>query len=80
MRPRAGLLAALAIAIHNFPEGLQTFVSALADPALGIVIALAIALHNIPEVRGGSQHTVLVLQHPPLTYYLYFESSNEATA
>lgn len=46
---RMGLFTALAIAIHNFPEGLATFLSALEDPKLGIAIAIAIALHNIPE-------------------------------
>lgn len=46
---RMGLLTAVAIAIHNFPEGLATFIGALDDPALGIPIAVAIAIHNIPE-------------------------------
>jgi len=46
---RMGLFSALAIAIHNFPEGLATFTGALHDPALGISIAVAIAIHNIPE-------------------------------
>jgi len=46
---RMGLFTALAIAIHNFPEGLATFVSALRDVKLGMAIALAIAIHNIPE-------------------------------
>ena len=46
---RMGLFTALAIAIHNFPEGLATFTSALTDPSLGIAIAVAIAIHNIPE-------------------------------
>jgi ZIP family zinc transporter len=46
---RMGILAALAIAIHNFPEGLATFMSALKDVKLGIPIAVAIAIHNIPE-------------------------------
>lgn len=46
---RMGLFTALAIAIHNFPEGLATFVSALTDTKLGIAIAAAIAIHNIPE-------------------------------
>lgn len=46
---RMGISAALAIAIHNFPEGLATFISALKDTKLGIAIALAIAIHNIPE-------------------------------
>lgn len=46
---RMGLFTALAIAIHNFPEGLATFAGALKDPHLGIAIAVAIAIHNIPE-------------------------------
>lgn len=46
---RMGLFSALAIAIHNFPEGLATFIAAINDPALGISIAVAIAIHNIPE-------------------------------
>jgi len=46
---RMGLFTALAIAIHNFPEGLATFVSALRDVKLGTAIAIAIAIHNIPE-------------------------------
>jgi len=46
---RMGLFSALAIGIHNFPEGLATFLSALQDPALGAAIAVAVALHNIPE-------------------------------
>jgi ZIP family zinc transporter len=46
---RLGIFTALAIGIHNFPEGLASFVSALADPQLGISIAIAIAIHNIPE-------------------------------
>jgi len=46
---RMGLFTALAIAIHNVPEGLATFVSALKDTKLGIAIAVAIAIHNIPE-------------------------------
>ncbi len=46
---RMGVFTALAIAIHNFPEGLATFIAALTDPGLGIAIAVAIAIHNIPE-------------------------------
>ena len=46
---RLGVFTAVAIAIHNFPEGIATFVAALKDPHLGITIAVAIAIHNIPE-------------------------------
>lgn len=46
---RTGVFTAIAIAIHNFPEGLATFTSAIKDPRLGIAIALAVAIHNIPE-------------------------------
>lgn len=46
---KMGTFTALAIAIHNFPEGIATFTSALQDPGLGIAIAFAIAIHNIPE-------------------------------
>jgi ZIP family zinc transporter len=46
---RLGLFSALAIAIHNFPEGLATFAAALKDPSIGIAIAAAVAIHNIPE-------------------------------
>ena len=46
---RMGLFTALAITIHNFPEGVATFLAALKDPAVGTAIAVAIALHNIPE-------------------------------
>jgi ZIP family zinc transporter len=46
---RTGMFTALAIGIHNFPEGLATFMATLQNPSLGIAIAIAIALHNIPE-------------------------------
>ncbi|MCU0509005.1 MAG: zinc transporter ZupT [Anaerolineae bacterium] len=46
---RMGIFSALAIGIHNFPEGLATFLSGLQDPSLGMAIAIAVALHNVPE-------------------------------
>lgn len=46
---KMGMLTALAIFIHNFPEGLATFVAALSDTSVGVGIAVAIAVHNIPE-------------------------------
>ena len=44
-----GLSTALAIGLHNFPEGLATFVAALDSPVVGVSLAIAIAIHNIPE-------------------------------
>lgn len=46
---RTGLMTALAVGIHNFPEGIATFMAALQSPQTGIAIAIAIAIHNIPE-------------------------------
>lgn len=46
---RMGVNTAAAISIHNFPEGLATFVATLVDPAVGATLAVAIAIHNIPE-------------------------------
>ena len=46
---RTGLFMALAIGIHNFPEGLATFMATLQEPGLGLAFAFAIAIHNIPE-------------------------------
>ena len=45
----AGIFTTVGIAIHNFPEGVAVFMSALTDIKLGIALAIAIALHNIPE-------------------------------
>ena len=46
---RLGILSSLVIAVHNFPEGLATFITAMENPELGVSIAFAIALHNLPE-------------------------------
>lgn len=46
---RMGIFSAIAIAIHNFPEGIATFAAGLADPSVALPIAFAIAIHNIPE-------------------------------
>ncbi len=46
---RTGILMALVIGIHNFPEGLATFASALESIDIAIPITIAIAIHNIPE-------------------------------
>jgi ZIP family zinc transporter len=46
---KTSMLTALAVTVHNFPEGLATFVSGISEPKLGIAIAIAVAIHNIPE-------------------------------
>lgn len=46
---RMGLVTAIAIAIHNFPEGIATFISAFESAGIGIAVAVAVAIHNIPE-------------------------------
>lgn len=46
---RMGVFTAIAIGVHNFPEGLATFISAMQEPEVGIPIVVAIAMHNIPE-------------------------------
>lgn len=46
---RVGLLSAIAITAHNFPEGLATFFATLESPSVGLPLAFAIAIHNIPE-------------------------------
>jgi len=46
---RTGTFVAIAVALHNFPEGLATFLITLEEPAVGLAVALAIAIHNVPE-------------------------------
>jgi zinc transporter ZupT len=46
---RMSMNTAIAIGLHNFPEGLATFVATLHDPQVGVILAIAIAIHNIPE-------------------------------
>lgn len=46
---RAGFITALAVTLHNFPEGIATFLVSSQDIRLGIPVAIAIAIHNIPE-------------------------------
>ncbi len=46
---RLGLITAIVLALHNFPEGMATFIAAMQSPEIAISITIAIALHNIPE-------------------------------
>jgi ZIP family zinc transporter len=71
---RMGLFAALAIAIHNFPEGLATFLGALANPRLGLSIAVAIAIHNIPEGLAVSAPVFYATHNRRLAFWVSFLS------
>lgn len=46
---RVGFVSMMAIGLHNFPEGIATFMAAYDNLALGVSITIAISLHNIPE-------------------------------
>ncbi|KAI8614495.1 ZIP zinc transporter-domain-containing protein [Chytriomyces sp. MP71] len=65
---RTSLITFWALLLHNMPEGLGVYLSALTDPRLGLQLAVAICLHNIPEgmavaiplyASGGSTPYVL---------------------
>ncbi len=71
---RMGLFSALAIAIHNFPEGLATFLAALSNPRLGVGIALAIAIHNIPEGLAISAPLYFATGQRSTAFWLSFAS------
>jgi ZIP family zinc transporter len=71
---RMGLFSALAIAIHNFPEGMATFMAALADPTLGVSIAVAIAIHNIPEGIAVSVPIYYATKNRKKAFWLSFLS------
>ena len=51
---RVGLFTAVALGVHNFPEGIATFMAGMTDLTVGISIAVAVAIHNIPEGRAVS--------------------------
>jgi ZIP family zinc transporter len=71
---RMGLFAALAVGIHNFPEGLATFLGALSNPKLGVSIALAIALHNIPEGLAVSAPVYFATRSRRTAFWVSFAS------
>ncbi len=71
---RMGMFSALAIAIHNFPEGLATFIGAIQDPALGVSIAVAIAIHNIPEGIAVSVPIYYATKNRKKAFYYSFLS------
>jgi len=71
---RIGLFSALAIAIHNFPEGLATFLAALTEPTLGISIAVAVAIHNIPEGVAVAVPVLYATRNKGKAFWLSFTS------
>jgi len=71
---RMGMFSAIAIAIHNFPEGLATFLAALSNPTLGISIAVAIAIHNIPEGVAVSVPVYYATRNRRKAFWLSFLS------
>jgi ZIP family zinc transporter len=71
---RMGTMSALAIGIHNFPEGLATFTVALRDATLGSTIAVAIAIHNIPEGIAVSVPVFYATGSRRRAFYLSFLS------
>ncbi len=71
---KAGLFVALGIGIHNFPEGMVTFVGTLKDLRLGIAIAIAIAIHNIPEGLAISAPVYAATKSRKKAFWLSFFS------
>ncbi|MDR1878253.1 MAG: zinc transporter ZupT [Bacteroidales bacterium] len=71
---RMGILSAIAIGIHNFPEGMATFTSSLADKEIAFPIAIAIALHNIPEGIAVSMPVYFATGNKRKAFWLSFLS------
>ena len=71
---RTGLFTALAVGIHNFPEGLATFISALHEPSVAIPIVVAIAIHNIPEGIAVSVPIYYATGNKKRAFWLSFAS------
>lgn len=71
---RMGIFSAIAIGIHNFPEGLATFISSLDNPKLGLSVAVAIAIHNIPEGIAVSVPIYYATKSKKKSFWLSFSS------
>ena len=71
---RLGIFSATAIAIHNFPEGLATFLAALNEQTMGIIIAIAVAIHNIPEGVAVSVPIYYATRNKSKAFWLSFTS------
>jgi ZIP family zinc transporter len=71
---RMGLFMAMAIAMHNLPEGLATFAAGMADPTIAVPIAVAIAIHNIPEGIAVSVPVYYATGRKRKAFFLSFTS------
>ncbi len=71
---RMGILSALAIGIHNFPEGIATFMAGMTNPTIAISIAIAIAIHNIPEGIAVSVPVFYATGNRRKAFWLAFSS------
>ena len=71
---RVGLFTALAVGIHNFPEGFATFMATVKDPNIGLGIAIAVAIHNIPEGIAVSMPVYYASESRPKAFLYSFLS------
>ena len=71
---KAGVFSAIALAIHNFPEGFATFTATVYDPAIGVTLATAIAVHNIPEGIAVSVPIYYATKSKRKAFYISFLS------
>ena len=71
---RTGVFSAIALAIHNFPEGFATFTAAVYDPAVGMTLAIAIAIHNIPEGLAVSVPIYYATKSKSKAFWISFAS------
>ncbi len=71
---KTGIFTAVAISIHNFPEGFATFLFALSEPNAGIVVATAIAIHNIPEGIAVALPIYMATKSRSKAFWLSFAS------
>ena len=69
---KAGVFSAIALAIHNFPEGFATFTATVYDPAIGFTLATAIAVHNIPEGIAVSVPIYYATKSKRKAFYISF--------
>ena len=71
---RTGLFSAIALAIHNFPEGFATFTAAQVEIELGVTLAIAIAIHNIPEGLAVSVPIYYATKNKSKAFWISFAS------